>query len=91
MSKEYKKGNDDVASSNATITDKGDAPVKVQNNIEQKLIKIKVWVSLHTTDAEEEIDVEIIDGMSGEEIEEVKEQAAKDWMFNQIDWGWSDL
>jgi hypothetical protein len=57
------------------------------------IIKIKVNLNIGFTSAtrKDVIDVEIDDNATEEEIEEAKEEAAKDWAYNFIDIGWADL
>lgn len=55
-----------------------------------KLIKITAHLSLLTSGSklEEELDVYVEDDATEEQIHAAKEEAAKEWMFDQIDWGW---
>jgi len=39
---------------------------------------------------EEDIEVEVADDATTEEIEAAKEKEAKEWMYDQIDWAWKD-
>jgi hypothetical protein len=37
------------------------------------------------------IDVYVEDDATEKEIEQAKDDTAMEWMFEQIDWGWSDI
>ncbi len=58
-----------------------------------KVLKIKVWVSTRYvgSDRTDEIEVYIDDDATEKEIESAKEDAAREWMFEEIEWGWGDL
>ena len=58
-----------------------------------KVIKIKVQVSTRYVGSrvEDELEVYVDDNATEQEIETAKEDAARDWMFDQIDWGWQDV
>lgn len=55
--------------------------------------RIKVSLSIGFAGAVHKniIDVEIPEDATEKEVEEIKEEAAKEWAFNYIDIGWSDL
>jgi hypothetical protein len=58
-----------------------------------KVIKIAVQVSTRYVGSrvEEVIDVYVEDDATEKEIEQAKDDTAMEWMFEQIDWGWSDI
>ena len=58
-----------------------------------KLIKITVQVSTRYVGSrvEDELEVYVDDNATEQEIETAKEDAAREWMFDQIDWGWQDV
>jgi hypothetical protein len=58
-----------------------------------KVLKIKVWVSTGYVGSkrEDEIEIYIDDNATEEEIESAKENTAREWMFEEIEWGWGDL
>jgi hypothetical protein len=47
-------------------------------------MKVKAWVSMHLVGCERREEIEIEDGTSEDEIEE----AVREWMFEQIEWGY---
>ncbi len=47
-------------------------------------MRIKVWVALNLVGCERRGEIEVEDDFSEEEIEE----AARDWMYEHIEWGW---
>lgn len=57
-----------------------------------KTVKINVHVDTGYVGSEREdtIDVCIEDGMTASDIESAKEDAAREWMFEQINWGYTD-
>ncbi len=56
-------------------------------------VKIKVNVSTNRvgSQVEDEISVEIPEGLDENEIMEYKETAAREWMFENIEWGWMEV
>lgn len=58
-----------------------------------KTIKISVFVNTGYVGSqrEDEIDVYIDDNATEEEIERAKEDTAREWMFENIDWGYYDI
>lgn len=58
-----------------------------------KVIKITVQVSTRYVGSrvEDELEVYVADDATEQEIETAKEDAAREWMFDQIDWGWQDV
>ncbi|MBL0317483.1 MAG: hypothetical protein IPP69_17630 [Flavobacteriales bacterium] len=57
-----------------------------------KVIKITVQVSTRYvgSQVEDELEVYVADDATEQEIETAKEDAAREWVFGQIDWGWQD-
>lgn len=58
-----------------------------------KVIKITVQVSTRYVGSrvEDELEVYVADDATEKEIETAKEDAAREWMFDKIDWGWQDV
>lgn len=58
-----------------------------------KAIKILVQVSTRYVGSrvEDELEIYVEDDATEQEIETAKEDAAREWMFDQIDWGWQDV
>jgi hypothetical protein len=56
-----------------------------------KIIQINVSLSIgfYNASRNEVIDVYIEEGDTEEEIEKACEEAAKEWMYGYLDWGWS--
>ncbi len=56
-------------------------------------MKIKVYVSTRYQGSlvEDEIEIHIPDDASDEEKEAAKEECAREWVFDQIDWGWKNI
>lgn len=56
------------------------------------MLKIKVWVSTNRVGSkcEDEIEVYLDGEETAEQIEQAKEDAAREWVFNNLDWGFSD-
>ncbi len=58
-----------------------------------KIIEIEVSVSTRYVGSkvEDVISVYLEDGATPEQIETAKEDAAREWMFEQITWEWKDI
>ena len=58
-----------------------------------KTIKIRLNVSTIYVGSnyEEEIEFEVEDDATEEEIQAEKEEIAKDWLFENVNWGWIDV
>ncbi len=58
-----------------------------------KVIRIAVQVSTRYVGSrvEDEINVYVEDDATEKEIEQAKEDTAREWMFEQIDWGYQDI
>jgi hypothetical protein len=58
-----------------------------------KTIKILVSVSTRYVGSkvEEEIEVYVDDDATEEEIEQAKEDTAREWMHGEIEWGWGEI
>jgi len=58
-----------------------------------KVVKIRVSVSTRYVGSlcTDEIEVYVDDNATPEQIESEKEDACKQWMFDQIDWRWVDV
>lgn len=58
-----------------------------------KVIKITVQVSTRYVGSrvEDKLEVYVADDATEQEIEKAKEDAAREWVFDQIDWGWQDV
>lgn len=58
----------------------------------EKIVKINVFVSTNRqgSDVKDTIDVHIDDTWTSEQIEEEKERVTREWMYENIDWGWND-
>lgn len=58
-----------------------------------KVIKVMANVSTRYIGSrcEDEIEVYVDDNATDEEIEKAKEAAVREWMFEQINWGWTDI
>lgn len=58
-----------------------------------KVIKIIVSVSTRYVGSkvEDELEIYIDNNATKEEIEIAKEDATREWMFEQINWGWKDV
>lgn len=58
-----------------------------------KTIKILANVSTRYVGSKctEELDIYVEDDATPEEIEKAKEDAVREWVFEQIEWGWTEL
>ena len=58
-----------------------------------KTIKIRLNVSTIYVGSnyEEEIEFEVEDDATEEEIQAEKEEIVKDWLFENVNWGWIDV
>lgn len=58
-----------------------------------KVIKVMARVSTRYvgSECEDEVEVYVDDDATPEEVEKAKEDAVREWMFDQIEWGWSDI
>jgi hypothetical protein len=58
-----------------------------------KIIKIYVFVSTCYVGSKVEgtIEVYVEDNATDKEIEQAKEDAAREWMFEQIEWNWQNI
>jgi len=58
-----------------------------------KVIRIAVQVSTRYVNSgvEDEINVYVEDDATEKEIEQAKEDAAREWMFEEIEWGYQDI
>ena len=56
-------------------------------------IKIKVFVSTgkHDSAIEDVIQFSVPDNFTEKQIQEAKDKATKDWMFEQIEFCWADV
>jgi len=56
-------------------------------------IKIKVFVSTNRlgSEIEDEIQLSVPDNFTEKQIEDAKDKVTKDWMFEQIEFCWSDV
>jgi metal-sulfur cluster biosynthetic enzyme len=56
-------------------------------------IKIKVYVTTRYVgcEAKDTLEFDVEDGLTEKEIEEIKEEETRIWMFDQIEFGWSDV
>jgi hypothetical protein len=61
--------------------------------MEWKVIKIEVGVSTCIVGSrrEEIIEVHVPENATDQEIEEIKSEAAKEWLYENIDFGWCDV
>lgn len=57
------------------------------------MVKIKVSVQTNRIGSriEDVIDVHVENSMNEREVENAKEAAAREWMFENIEWGWMDV
>lgn len=55
-----------------------------------KTIKVMANVSIRYAGSEE-VEVYVDDDATHEEIEKAKKKAVREWMFEQIEWGWCDI
>jgi outer membrane protein assembly factor BamA len=58
-----------------------------------KTIEFKAYVSTNMVGSEVEdlLCVYVGDDATDEEIEEAKEAVTREWMFENIEWGWRDI
>ena len=57
-----------------------------------KVLKIEVGVSTYIVGSRREgiIEVYVPENATDQEIEEIKSEAAKEWLYENIDFGWRD-
>jgi hypothetical protein len=55
------------------------------------IIKFDVYVSTRYvgSDVKDTLELDIHDDATPEEIEQAKEELARDWLYENINWGWS--
>jgi hypothetical protein len=54
-------------------------------------IKVNVSTGYVGSNVEDDVLVYLDEDATEKEIEEAKEVAAREWMFEQIEWGWKDV